>query len=87
MLDNFRVEPAIPFINKVALSDANFGGVDKYYVHTLMDHAIGIDLQNKMADAAHITKIFSLNTGHSPFLTQPTEVTKILLSIGQKILP
>ncbi|MEO8412435.1 MAG: alpha/beta fold hydrolase [Ginsengibacter sp.] len=83
VLDNYRVEPAIPFTNKVTLTDANFGKVDKYYIHTLMDHAIGIDLQNKMADAAHITKIYSVNTGHSPFLTLPTEVTKLLLTIGQ----
>src|SRR5664279_4980375 len=83
VLDNYRVEPAIPFTNKVTLTDANFGSVDKYYIHTLQDYAIGIDLQNKMADAAHITKIYSVNTGHSPFLTQPTEVTKLLLTIGQ----
>ncbi len=83
VLDNYRAEPAIPFTNKVTLTDANFGSVDKYYIHTLQDHAIGIDLQNKMADAAHITKTFAVNTGHSPFLTQPTEVTKLLLTIGQ----
>src|SRR5664279_2003446 len=83
VLDNYRVEPAIPFTNKVTLTDANFGSVDKYYIHTLQDHAIGIDNQNKMADAAHITKTFAVNTGHSPFLTQPTEVTKLLRTIGQ----
>ena len=82
VLDNFRPEPAIPFTNKLTLTDDNFGSVDKYYIHTLEDHAIGIDLQNKMADAAHITKTFSLTTGHSPFLTQPDEVTKILLKIA-----
>lgn len=83
VLDKYRVEPAIPFTNRVTLTDANFGSVDKYYIHTLMDHAIGIDLQNKMADAVHITKTFAVNAGHSPFLTRPTEVTKILLKIGQ----
>lgn len=82
MLANFRVEPAIPFGNPITLTDANFGKVDKYYIHTLQDHAIGIDLQNRIADAAHITKVFSLNTGHSPFLIQPDEVTKILFSIA-----
>ena len=82
VLDNFRPEPLIPFTNPVTLTDANFGSVDKYYIHTLQDHAIGIDLQNRMADAAHITKTFSVNTGHSPFLTQPEEVTKLLLQIA-----
>ena len=82
VLDNFRPEPAIPFTNKVTLTDTNFGRVDKYYIHTLQDHAIGIDLQNRMADAAHITQTFSVNTGHSPFLTQPDQVTEILLRIA-----
>lgn len=82
VLDNFRPEPAIPFINSVTLTNANFGSVNKYYIHTLQDHAIGIDLQKKMADAAHITKTFSVNTGHSPFLTQPDELTKLILQIA-----
>jgi|SRR6185437_7400325 len=82
VLDNYRAEPAIPFTNPVTLTDANFGSVNKYYIHTLQDHAIGIDLQNKMANSAHITKTFSVNTGHSPFLTQPDEVTKLLLQIA-----
>lgn len=82
VLKNFRIEPAIPFTNPVTLTDANFGRVDKYYIHTLQDHAVGIDLQNRMANAAHITKTYSVNTGHSPFLTQPEEVIKILLQIA-----
>lgn len=85
VLDNYRAEPAIPFTNAVSLTDANFGKVDKYYIHTLLDNAIGIDLQNRMADAAHITKTFSVNAGHSPFLTQPDEVTKILLTIANGV--
>ncbi len=70
VLDNYRAEPAIPFGNKVTLTDASFGSVDKYYIHTLQDHAIGTDLQNRMVSAAHITKVYSLNTGHSPFFIQ-----------------
>lgn len=62
VLDNYRAESAIPFTNQVTVTDANFGSVDKYYIHTLQDHAIGIVLQNKMADAAYITKTFSVNT-------------------------
>jgi pimeloyl-ACP methyl ester carboxylesterase len=83
VLDNFKPEPAIPFTNKVSVSDARFGKVDKYYVHTLQDHAIGIDLQNQMVAAAHITKVYSLNTGHSPFLSQPSQVANLLLDINK----
>ncbi len=81
VLAKFRVEPAIPFGNKVTLTDANFGSVTKYYIHTAQDHAVGIDLQNRMATAAHITKTYSLDTGHSPFLSKPDQVTAVLLTI------
>ena len=83
VLEKFRVEAAIPFTNKATLTNANFGKVDKYYIHTLQDHVIGMDLQNKMVSAANITKVFSLNTSHSPFLSQPSQVTKLLLTIAE----
>jgi len=80
----FRVEPTIPFSNKVTLTDANFGSVDKYYIHTTQDHAIGLDLQNRMVTAAHITKTYSLNSGHCPFLSMPDLVTSTFLDISRK---
>jgi hypothetical protein len=80
----FRTEPTIPFSNKVTLTDANFGSVDKYYVHTAQDHAVGPNLQNRMVTAAHITKTYSLNSGHCPFLSIPDQVTSTLLDISRK---
>lgn len=80
----FKAEPTIPFSNKVTLTDANFGSVDKYYVHTAQDHAVGMDLQNRMIAAAHITKTYSLNSGHCPFLSMPDAVTTTLLDISKK---
>nr|WP_067060381.1 alpha/beta fold hydrolase [Mucilaginibacter sp. L294] len=77
----FRVEPAIPFGNKVTLTAANFGKVDKYYIHTLQDHAVGIELQYRMVKAAGITKTVGLNSGHCPFLSMPDKVISSLLNI------
>ena len=83
VLQKYRAEPAIPFTNKVVLTNANFGKVDKYYIYTLLDHAIGINNQHAMSGAANITHTYSLNTGHSPFLSQPDNVTKLLLEIAR----
>ena len=82
IMKNYRAEPAIPFTNKVTVTTANFGSVDKYYIHTTQDHAVGMDLQNQMADAANITKTYSINSGHCPFISKPDEVTKLLLQIA-----
>src|SRR5262249_45234095 len=80
-LDNFRPEPAIPFTNPVTLTDANFGSVEKYYIHTSKDNVIGTDLQNKMVAPLKVKGEYSLETGHSPFLSKPKEVTELLVKI------
>ncbi|QHT71961.1 alpha/beta fold hydrolase [Rhodocytophaga rosea] len=81
LIDNFRVEPAIPFGTPVSLTDAAFGKVAKYYIYTTEDKAIGIDLQKQMASAAGISKVYSVTSGHSPFLSTPDALTGILLDI------
>jgi pimeloyl-ACP methyl ester carboxylesterase len=82
VLDHFKREPVIPFTNPVTVTEKNFGRVDKYYIHTALDHAVGIDLQNSMATAAHIKKQYALQTGHCPFITDVTGTSKLLLQIA-----
>lgn len=82
VVTNYRPDPVIPFMNSVVITAANFGSADKYYIHTLQDEVIGINLQNQMVQTAGITKIYSLNTSHSPFLSEPDSVTATLLTIA-----
>lgn len=83
VLAKFKVEPAIPFGDKLTLSAAHFGNAKKYYIHTLLDQAIGIGLQNNMVSKSNVKKTFSLKAGHSPHITQPHEVSKILSEIAK----
>ncbi|SEV88354.1 Pimeloyl-ACP methyl ester carboxylesterase [Chitinophaga sp. YR573] len=83
VIDNYRAEPAIPLSNKVTLTDAAFGAVKKVYIKTLKDIVISPTLQDNMIAAAHITTVLTVNTSHSPFLSQPHEVSKLLLSIAK----
>jgi len=83
ILDNYRSEPAAPFAEPVVLSEERFGKTAKYYIETLQDHGIGNDLQKEMIAAAAITNIFRLNTGHTPSLSQPEELSVILNQIAQ----
>jgi pimeloyl-ACP methyl ester carboxylesterase len=82
VFDNFRVEPAMPFANAVKITAENFGSVDKYYIHTVLDNAVGINLQYRMAAAAHITKQYSLSTGHCPFITDANGTAQLLIHIA-----
>ncbi len=83
VVDNYRAEPAIPFTNKAVLTSENFGSVDKVYIKTLQDVVISPGLQDRMIAAAGIKTVYAVNTSHSPFLSQPGEVSGLLLAIGQ----
>jgi len=83
VIDNYRAEPAIPFGTKVTITKENFGTVDKVYIKTLQDIVISPGLQDKMIAAAGIKTIYSVNTSHSPFLSQPHQVSELLLKIAQ----
>jgi pimeloyl-ACP methyl ester carboxylesterase len=84
VIANYRPEPAIPFGNKVTLSPENFGSVPKVYIKTLQDIVISPALQDRMIAAAGIKAVYSINSSHSPFLSQPKAVSDILIEIAQE---
>lgn len=79
VVTNYRAEPAIPFTNKVTLTDKGFGAVEKVYIKTLKDIVISPGLQDRMIAGAGIKTVYQVNTGHSPFLSQPQVVSDLLL--------
>jgi pimeloyl-ACP methyl ester carboxylesterase len=83
VITNYRAEPAIPFTNKVVLTNENFGTVDKVYIKTMQDIVISPGLQNRMITDAGIKTVYEVNTSHSPFLAQPHAVSELLLKIGK----
>jgi hypothetical protein len=83
VLKKYRAEPAIPFTNKIVLTDQNFGSVEKYYIYTIQDHAIGIDLQNQMVETVNIKNVYSVNTSHCSFISQAAEISKLLMKIAE----
>nr|WP_295926507.1 alpha/beta fold hydrolase [uncultured Dyadobacter sp.] len=83
VLANYRAEPAIPFGDKVTLTTANFGSVEKAYIKTTQDVVISPGLQDRMIAAAGIKAIYPVNTSHSPFLSQPHTVSDLLIKIAQ----
>jgi pimeloyl-ACP methyl ester carboxylesterase len=81
LMDNNRPEPIAPQAEKLILKSPSFASVPKYYIETLQDQAITIDLQKKMINAAKISNIYTVESGHCPMLTQPKKVSDILLQI------
>ncbi|WP_316843928.1 alpha/beta fold hydrolase [Pedobacter psychrodurus] len=83
VITNYKPEPAIPFGDKIKLTSTAFGAVAKYYVFTGKDQAISLELQKQMANAAGITNTYTVDTGHSPFLSMPERVSEIFIEISR----
>lgn len=82
VLKNYRTEPLIPFINPVSLTAENFGSVEKVFIKTLKDHVVSPSLQDRMITTGGVKTIYKINTGHSPFLSQPDSLTALLIKIS-----
>ena len=76
--NNLRPEPLVPLSTSVALTDANFGKVNKVYVHSQNDHTISYSLQQKMVKDAGILRTYSLPSSHTPFIVFPQILSTII---------
>ena len=84
VLQNYRPEPSIPFMNPVTLTAANFGSVEKVYIKTLQDHVVSPGLQDRMITSTNVKTVYQLNTSHSAFLAKPDSVAILLTKIGKQ---
>lgn len=64
-------EPLAPLATPVKVSAANFGKVDKVYIHTAFDEVISPAFQMQMVASTPVRVEYTLQTGHTPFLTDP----------------
>ena len=70
-----------PFMTPLQLSESRYGGVARQYVECTRDRAISIDTQRQMHTKSPCGKVHTLATDHSPFLSTPTDLAGILLSV------
>ncbi|WP_216843014.1 alpha/beta fold hydrolase [Granulicella sp. S190] len=64
-------EPLAPLATPVKVTGANFGKVDKVYIHTAYDQVISPAFQAQMVANTPVRAEFTLQTGHTAFLTDP----------------
>jgi pimeloyl-ACP methyl ester carboxylesterase len=78
--DMLLPEPLLPIRTPVIVSGERFGRVDKVYVKTLRDRTISPALQASMLARTPVRQVFTLDTGHTPYLSQPDALTHFLLT-------
>jgi pimeloyl-ACP methyl ester carboxylesterase len=74
-------EPLSPLTQPVKVTDAQFGRVPRVYIETTQDRVLGNALQKRMYTETPVERVITMDTGHSPFLSQPAAFAKHLLSL------
>ncbi|CAM4094767.1 Pimeloyl-ACP methyl ester carboxylesterase [Pedobacter westerhofensis] len=77
--DHIQPEPLAPLATPVKLTAANFGKVSKVYIYTVNDHTVGPKLQHIMVEKARVSKTYSLESSHTPFVSMPGKVADIII--------
>ena len=74
-------EPLKPLVTPLQVSAERFGQVPRAYIETKQDRVISLASQRRMQAALPCAPVFTLDGDHSPFLSQPEALGRILISI------
>lgn len=74
-------EPLKPLVTPLEITPERYGRVPRAYVQTTFDRVISPAAQRRMLEALPCEPVFTLETDHSPFLSQPEALARILISI------
>ena len=74
-------EPLKPLVTPLTITAGRFGRVPRAYVETTRDRTVTLASQRRMQATLPCTPVFTLDTDHSSFLSQPEGLARILISI------
>jgi pimeloyl-ACP methyl ester carboxylesterase len=78
-------EPIAPYEATFNTTDRNFGRVRRYYVETRKDRVVLPAIQKAIQARVPFERVFSLDAGHAPFFSTPTELVSCLDSVARDV--
>lgn len=77
-----QVEPLMPYMQPVTLTPEKFGQVKRYYIGCTQDRAVTPAFQQVLLAATPCEQVFTLEAGHSPYISRPADLAAILLQVA-----
>ena len=75
-------ESAESGMTPLELSEEKYGSVPKFYIECTEDKAVTPFIQRKMYTETICQKVYQMETSHSPFFSQPEELSSIFCEIA-----
>ncbi|MCL7046689.1 hypothetical protein MKW94_030852 [Papaver nudicaule] len=80
---SMRPIPFAPVLEKLSLSEGNYGTVRRFYIETAEDEAIPLSIQQNMINSNPPERVFRIKgSDHSPFFSKPQALHKHLVEIS-----
>lgn len=81
---SMRPIPFAPFLEKLSLSEKNYGSVRRFFIETSDDQAITLSVQENLIKLNPPEQVYRVKgSDHSPFFSKPQALHKLLLEIAQ----
>ncbi|CAN8236018.1 unnamed protein product [Cochlearia groenlandica] len=82
---SMRPIPFAPVLEKLHVSDKNYGSIRRFYIKTMEDdYAVPVSLQDSMIKSNPPEHVFQLKgSDHAPFFSRPQSLNRILVEISQ----
>lgn len=74
-------EPTRPAMSTIVTSQERWGSVPRAYVRCDLDRAVPPEEQDRMVAEVGVDLVVEMAASHSPFLSQPGELAKVLMDI------
>lgn len=71
-------EPNWPGFTALRLSREHYGRVPRVYIECLQDRAVSLKLQRQMLAETPCDAVFTLDSSHSPFFSQPQALARLM---------
>ena len=76
-------QPTGPLLSPMRISDENFGRVPRVYIECTQDNAMAPEFAREMYTALPCAEVITMQTGHSPFMSAPDELTQHLDALAR----
>lgn len=80
--DRIQLQSPIPFRHKFVIDNAELDSTPKAAIICTRDRAISPEHQRMMAIRADCDPIIDIDAGHSPFITRPDDLTRIIIQLS-----
>ena len=77
-------EPVAAVTRPLRITDVNFGRVPRIYIEAEYDQAIPLPIQREMHARLSCQRVISLPSDHSPFLSKPDLLARVLLDLPRR---